>query len=276
MLEIVIQNWDDLQKAVFDDVWDEKIMRYRANRIYRGAADKDWRLVPSLNRVCAHDLGLEQAVIRSFRKYGYADLAQYTGFWQLLPVAQHYGLPTRLLDWSYSPLVAAHFATEDTDAYDRDGAIWCIDATEVKHRLPKRLRKRLEEANCNIFSLGLLEEEVRDFAEMQALSPEPYALFFEPASMLDRIANQYALFSVVSDPTVLLSDILEAAGHRLLQDRHPPRSEAGDTRQAGLHQHLRAHALPRAGRHLPLDRPPVFGIGAEVQPPSATASPPNA
>ena len=126
-----------------------------------------------------------------------------------MPVAQHYGLPTRLLDWSYSPLVAAHFATEDTDAYDRDGAIWCIDATEVKHRLPKRLRKRLEEANCNIFSLGLLEEEVRDFAEMQALSPEPYALFFEPASMLDRIANQYALFSVVSDPGVLLSDILE-------------------------------------------------------------------
>ena len=167
MLEIVIQGWDDLQKAVFDDVWDEKIMRYRANRIYRGAADKNWRLVPSLNRVCAHDLSLEQAVIRSFRKYGYADLAQYTGFWQLLPVAQHYGLPTRLLDWSYSPLVAAHFATEDTDAYDRDGAIWCIDATEVKKRLPKRLRKRLEEANCNIFSLGLLEEEVRDFAEMQ-------------------------------------------------------------------------------------------------------------
>ena len=67
----------------------------------------------------------------------------------------------------------------------------------------------MEEANCNIFSLGLLEEEVRDFAEMQALSPEPYALFFEPASMLDRIANQYALFSVVSDPGVLLSDILE-------------------------------------------------------------------
>lgn len=78
MLEIVIQNWEDLQKAVFDDVWDDKIMRYRANRIYRGAADKDWRLVPSLNRVCGHNLKLEQAVFRSFRKYGYADLAQYS------------------------------------------------------------------------------------------------------------------------------------------------------------------------------------------------------
>ena len=32
MLEIVIQNWDDLQRAVFDDVWDEKIMRYKVTR----------------------------------------------------------------------------------------------------------------------------------------------------------------------------------------------------------------------------------------------------
>ena len=209
MLEIVIQGWDDLQRAVFDDVWDAKLMRYRANRIYRGAADKRWPLMPSLNRVCGHDLSLEKAVFRSFRKYGYADLAQYSGFWQLLPVAQHYGLPTRLLDWSYSPLVAAHFATEDTDAYDTDGAIWCVDATQIKKRLPSRLRKRLESANSNIFSIEMLEREMRDFSDMRAMSEEPFALFFEPASMLDRIANQYALFSVVSDPKVLLSEILE-------------------------------------------------------------------
>ena len=114
MQEIIIHNWDELQRAVFDDVWDEKIMRYRDNRIYRGMADESWNLVPSLNRVCGHDLSLETQVFRSFRKYGYAELAEYSGFWKLLPVAQHHGLPTRLLDWTYSPLVAAHFATEDT------------------------------------------------------------------------------------------------------------------------------------------------------------------
>ena len=56
MQEIIIHNWDELQRAVFDDVWDEKIMRYRDNRIYRGMADESWNLVPSLNRVCGHDL----------------------------------------------------------------------------------------------------------------------------------------------------------------------------------------------------------------------------
>ena len=210
MREIVVHNWDELQHAAFDGVWDEHIMRYRANRVYRGAADRDWRLVPSLNRVCGHNLDLEQAVLRSFRKYGYADLAYCKGFWQLLPVAQHHGLPTRLLDWSYSPLVAAHFATEDTDAYDRDGAIWCVAATQIKKRLPARLRALLEEANCNVFSVEMLEREMRDFSDMRAMSQEPFALLFEPASMMDRIVNQYALFSVVSDPQILLSDILQS------------------------------------------------------------------
>ena len=104
--EIVVHSWDELQSAVFDDVWDDKIMRYRDNCIYRGASDQQWDLVPSLNRVCAHDLSLESQVFRSFRKYGYAELAGYSGFWHLLPVAQHHGLPTRLLDWTYSPMVA--------------------------------------------------------------------------------------------------------------------------------------------------------------------------
>ena len=207
--EVVIHDWDELQEAVFDDVWDEKIMRYRDNRIYRGTSDQQWNLVPSLNRVCAHDLSLESQVFRSFRKYGYAELAGYSGFWQLLPVAQHHGLPTRLLDWTYSPLVAAHFATEDTSCYDRDGVIWCLDVTDFKRFLPPPLAQKLRDKDCNIFTIGMLEKLIPDFEWMKTLSDEPYVIFFEPSSMIDRIVNQYALFSVVSDPAVLLSDLIE-------------------------------------------------------------------
>ena len=50
MQEIVIHNWDELQRAVFDDVWDEKVMRYRDNRIYRGTAESmamlSWQRIP--------------------------------------------------------------------------------------------------------------------------------------------------------------------------------------------------------------------------------------
>lgn len=214
MQEIVVNNWDELQQAVFDDVWDSKVMRYRDNRIYRGTSDQCWDLTPSLNRVCSHNLALESQVLRSFRKYGYAELAGYSGFWQILPVAQHHGLPTRLLDWTYSPLVAAHFATEDTDCYDRDGVIWCLDVTDFKEYLPSPLLKKLQDTDSNIFTIGMLEKLIPNFDQMRELSDKPYAIFFEPSSLIDRIANQYALFSVVSDPSVLLSDIL--------RERHIP------------------------------------------------------
>lgn len=208
MQEIIIRDWDALQRAVFDDVWDPRVSRYRDSRIYRGAADQSWELIPSLNRVCAHDLSLEAHVFRQFRKYGFTELAGYSGFWSLLPVAQHHGLPTRLLDWTYSPMVAAHFATEDTDLYDRDGVIWSLDLTDFRQHLPAVLDNKLRQKGSNIFTIDMLEKLAPNFEAMQGLSDEPYALFFEPSSMIDRIVNQYALFSVVSDSSVLISDLI--------------------------------------------------------------------
>ena len=64
MWEITIRDFVDLQTAVFEDVWNEKLHRYRDNRVYRGMSDRDWGLVPSLNRACAHDMTLEKQMLR--------------------------------------------------------------------------------------------------------------------------------------------------------------------------------------------------------------------
>ena len=88
--------------------------------------------------------------------------------------------------------------------------IWCLDVTDFRKYMPAPLLRKLVDTGSNIFTVGMLEKVIPDFEKMREMSDKPYAIFFEPSSMIDRIVNQYALFSVVSDPAVLLSDILEA------------------------------------------------------------------
>lgn len=211
MRDIVVKSWDELHTAIFDGVWDPAIQRYRNNQVFRGMSDAQWALTPSLNRACPQDLSLEKMILRSFQKYGYTELQNCTSFWEVVAMGQQFGLPTRLLDWTYSPLVAAHFATEDVSAYDRDGVIWSVDMGDVNKHLPEALRAKLTEQKGIIFTREMLEDMADSFDALRAYSERPFALFFEPASTVNRIANQYALFSVVSDPAVTLLDLPESS-----------------------------------------------------------------
>ncbi len=208
MKEVIINNWEELQEVIFKGVWDDKLMRYRSNFVYRGISDACCGLEPKLNRVCSHNLELERSLIRNFKKYAYAEGGSSKSFWKTISLAQHHGLPTRLLDWSYSPLVAAHFATEDISEYDKDGVIWCINFTKMNEKLPLILKEALKEENSNSFTISMLDEFAKNFDVLKSLSDEPFMLFFEPASIVDRIANQYALFSVVSDTSVNMLDLI--------------------------------------------------------------------
>jgi len=202
MKQIIIHSFEELQTVIFKDTWNDRLMRYRDNRVYRGMADGSWSLEPALLRACAHDLSLEKHMLRSFRKYGYAELQQITSFWQTAAMAQQYGLPTRLLDWTYSPLVAAHFVTEDVSHYDTDGVIYCADVNGINAHLPGSLLEKLRKRQSSIFTMDMLDKLGDSYDALSAISDTPFAFFFEPASVVNRIANQYALFSLTTDPSV--------------------------------------------------------------------------
>ena len=69
---------------------------------------------------------IEGAILRSFRNRAAKALPSDSGTLEWLSLAQHHGCPTRLLDFSQSPLVALYFATADASSDEKDGVIWCV------------------------------------------------------------------------------------------------------------------------------------------------------
>jgi len=182
--------------------------RYRSNFIFRGLSSKEYNLQTSLNRVCGKHLDLEKALLRNFQKYASLETTLSDNFWEILALAQHHGLPTRLLDWSVSPLVAAHFATESFKDYGKDAAIWCLDCVKYIEQLPSELKAILEKENAYTFTTKMLGK-YHSFEDLpKRVDGEPYPIIFEPPSIDQRIVSQYAYFSVMSDPTILISDWL--------------------------------------------------------------------
>lgn len=99
--------------------------------MFRGQANVAWPLLPSIARFSAALGGydcisdLEEHLLERFRQFAvpFRDFRQLPIIEQLVH-AQHYGLPTRLLDWSTNPLKALFFAVEDSRLDSVDGMVY--------------------------------------------------------------------------------------------------------------------------------------------------------
>jgi FRG domain len=196
--EVVVSSWAELQDQLFEGSWQPSIGRYRSTYAFRGMADASWTLDTSLQRMGGDFARLERHLIRNFRKYAYMEGVGQTSLWNLLAQAQHHGLPTRLLDWTYSPYVALHFVTDDVGREHVDGTIWCVDYTKTNRMLPESLLGALRNEEADLFSTEMLDGVAGTLTQFDTLSQAPFLVFFEPPSLGSRIINQFALFSVLS------------------------------------------------------------------------------
>ncbi len=209
MNEITVSSWNELQTELFTDSWNEKLGRFRSRYAFRGLSDSNYKLESRLARHGGDFRKLEKHLLRNFKKYAHRSVVEKDSIWNWLSVAQHYGLPTRLLDWTYSPFVAMHFATADIDAFNVDGVIWAVNYVKTHNILPEKLSRKLEEEGANVFTVEMLFESIKSLTELENLSSDPFILFFEPPSIDDRIVNQFAFFSMSSDSRVVLNSWLE-------------------------------------------------------------------
>jgi hypothetical protein len=207
--DIIAESWLELQSALFDHSWNEDISRFRSSYVYRGTWNKNFDLSTSITRLGSRYAELEQHILRNFRKYAHSNASPGDSVWNWLAVAQHHGLPTRLLDWTYAPYVALHFATQDLSKYEEDGVVWCIDYVKTTEHLPMPLKNAIEEEGSNVFTAETLQSICPTLKDLGRMQEENFVLFLEPPSLDTRIMHQYALFSLMSDVKAELTQWLQ-------------------------------------------------------------------
>lgn len=122
--QIDVKSWSDFKS---------KIDSFRLEWIYRGQADASWELASSLERssLLGIDHEIEIVLIAEYRKairsfLDCREIPKTTLEW--LSLLQHHGTPTRLIDFTESPYIAAYFAfQEEVSEMSESVAIWCVN-----------------------------------------------------------------------------------------------------------------------------------------------------
>src|SRR3954454_8338892 len=138
---VTVETWHELDDVINDPGWGHHQEHPRATTVFRGLSRGEYSNVSSLARLVGDAAHLERHLVRNFRKYA-VQASPGPSTWDWLALGQHHGLPTRLMDWTFSPLVALHFATA---AWPQDDALlWAVDVVTAHQQLPRDLRQALD------------------------------------------------------------------------------------------------------------------------------------
>lgn len=122
--------------------------------LYRGLSDKNYELLPGIFRKQVDTIddckieneryrswGKEIEILKSFIHEASSIISMPSdNIGQWAEYAQHYGAPTRFLDWSKNPLVALYFCVRDNN--DKDGSVWLLHAKNYHNYMVKEIKNQ--------------------------------------------------------------------------------------------------------------------------------------
>ena len=118
----------------------EELFYHLKDFVFRGQSNSEWKLQPKLDRILANlnnknrfdKMSIENAMIEKCQRNSqlYLDyLPEKEDYYSWFSLIQHYGGPTRFLDFSYSPYISLYFALNGS--YSENAALWCINKTKI-------------------------------------------------------------------------------------------------------------------------------------------------
>jgi len=214
----------DLFRTITFLNWRDLIGHYRDNSaawarwIFRGQRKSAWGLKSSLERAAldrfnckpAHMLEIERGLLRKFEREAHhylSRLPEPNDFMQWLALMQHFGAPTRLLDWSYSFYVAAYFSIERLEP-DGTCAIWAFDSDWWRARalraLPPEVEAILMQSDPNAKKPNTVA------AILRRAEPLPLVFQLNPYRLNERLVLQQGIFVAPADVRTSFMENLNA------------------------------------------------------------------
>lgn len=165
----------------------------------RGHEDATWQLVPSVWREFGKRPNAEVNSFYHFRNDAIAIRSrcpEYHDSLGWLTLMQHFGLPTRLLDWSRSLAVAGYFCVFNERYFDRSGAIWLLNPGLLNQYLGSQRTPSLALLdNPAVSNLAKMASEYSDYSDMVLSTLVP--------ATHERLSQQRGVFTIHGGPQPL-------------------------------------------------------------------------
>ena len=192
--------------------------RFMDSFVYRGHANHEWKLVSSLYRFLENyhpNIGnilysnmYEREMIKDF-KYKYQaytknSMPNEDDMIEWLSIMQHYGAPTRLIDFSYSPYIALFMALSEFSKTDSD--IWCLNRFWCRTQFCNDYNSTEKKSDINEYIYEKANQMILDVSNSM---PCKRVYLIKPKLINERLIRQQGLFAILGEDRANLIENLE-------------------------------------------------------------------